>query len=178
MPVDFPIRNPLLCPHPPACPFLRTFPGWHLPPGESFPFTYVVCLVCHILQQVLLTSPHEQNNKFATNFIWCTCLLQVIIPKSACVEALREERHHARDRTTLPFVQGFSVWAGVYAINCMNATVWMSLDTLQDVSVCISYGSCCFCYSCSVRSEMQKCESRVEFVYMNRCTTRNTKITM
>lgn len=60
------------------------------------------------------SSPHpsrlcEQKSKFATNFIRCTYSLQATVPKSTCVQAFRDARHHARERTTLPFLQGFSV---------------------------------------------------------------------
>lgn len=58
VPANFPIRKPPPCAHPLAGSFHVTFPGC-CPPSfsESCPLTYVVCMVCHILWQMFLTSP-------------------------------------------------------------------------------------------------------------------------
>lgn len=112
VPANFPIRNPCPAYIPPAGSYRITRLVFsHLP---ASPVHSPMWCAWHAISSGRCSSPHpsclrEQKSEFATNFIQCTYLVQAMVPESICEQALKEARHHAREWTTLPILQSFSV---------------------------------------------------------------------
>lgn len=151
----------------PPCPcrFLPCNLSRLVPPTR--PLICVVCIVCHIPPH--LSCPCHQKSKFATNFIWRMCCFRRRLRNLPVCRLLGkpgtiQETGPLYPSTRVLLFEPVSMPSIVWLI----LIHWMSLGDSQELSVCVSCDSLCFCYRCTVWREMQKCESRDEFLCTNR----------